>query len=1070
MYKMKNKILSLLVVICVVFSCCVTTCSFASSSLELVSDIYKVTYNNPLYDGVNTVSDIPMNTTVNTLLYNLRKDNPGSIIDIVYSDGKIPALYSKISDYSTTRMYIIVRSNNTDDGDRFVLLPSVYSQVSEDFENYAIGTFVSDSAWNYTKTRDNIGMGYIACDADSNRFFRNAAPAAGDSDYSESSDSTISALGTKHLCAPEGAESEIFFRLRNHNSRAYVRLRDCNTTSTGHVLQPIYNLHSNLTCFYSTTYAKDSNGNNLTFADDEWIDFRIVIDRKTENKVFVYVNDSGAPVASLSLSNFPDFEWNDFRLSFNMNAGDAGNLRAQCDVDDFRFGIADDSDNGSLVKKVNVYSSDPASGFEYAGAVISGDNKIKLTLDTSKLTSASKIYAAEKSDGELISLSVVDIPESLSGTAYLPVELNVKNAGESKVELYIWQNDTLTPYGAVISTDMSDISKAVSNDHPRVLATAEKFGQIKSDGSAELKEKVLSYAEQICESFPAFSASSEFYVGDDASFSDVANKVKKYGPALGMAYQLEADAKYAQKLFDILTAASLHTGWTDGTVSNLTVAYMTEGFSLGFDWCYDGLTIEQRQTIADIAIEKCLGFAKDEYQNKDRGSHTWSVTYTNHNPIPTSSFITGSIAFAEYNPQLCQMVLDYSSQRLKIFLAGLFPDGGWWEGSMYTNLLYSHLAKASETLKINFGVDNVIASNHFINNTPDFFMGLMGPMGTHNLAEEKTVVTTAIPEMLWLANITSRPDVRAWASQKINLDNASNCILALIWGLDNQMQGSYTFENNYTRAIEHITLGTGSEGDALWLSVLGGVNMGSHKHLDLGSFIYDYNGVRWATEFGCEDYYKGYHAEKSSEKIFYRSRAEGHNTLEINPTSASGGQRMNDENGVSKAEVVKYDLRKTEPYAVYDMSTAYSDNAAYVKRGFRLLEDNKGFVVRDEFSTLGDEDIVNWYMHTDAVITISEDGKSATLTQDGKTMKLTALEDDLTLSVADAITPEPILTELLAISKSEGLELSKQKKNQGNQKIKITRIGGGEGTITVVLSAEDADVPADASLSLDNWQ
>lgn len=389
---------------------------------------------------------------------------------------------------------------------------------------------------------------------------------------------------------------------------------------------------------------------------------------------------------------------------------------------------------------------------------------------------------------------------------------------------------------------------------------------------------------------------------------------------------------------------------------------------------------------------------------------------------------------------------------------------------MYTNLLYAHLAKASETLRVNFGTDDVIASNYFIEKSPDFFISLMGPKGTHNLAEEKTVVTTAIPEMLWLANVNSRADVYAWAIQKINYDNASNCVLALIWNNENLAQGEHAFKNNYTRGIEHITLGSGSEGDSIWLSVLGGVNMGSHKHMDLGSFIFDYNGVRWATEFGCEDYYKGYHAETSADKIFYRSRAKGHNTLEINPTSASGGQRMNDESGVSKAEVIKYDLRANEPYAVYNMSSAYSDNASYVKRGFRLLKDNKGFIVRDEFSTMGEGDIINWYMHTDAEITLDDDGKSALLTQDGKTLKLTVLEDNPEISVVDSMTPEPILTELMKISNSKNLELSKQKKNTGKKKIKISRTGSGQGTITVMLSSQETALPTDASLCLDNWQ
>lgn len=1063
---MKNKILSFMLIICVALSCCVTTCSFASAKRpKLVSDTYSVTYS----ENGNTISDIPMNTSVNTLLYNLRKENPDLLMDVSYSNGKLPQLWSNISERVSNRMYITVRSDNSDGGERFALMTTVSTSVFEDFEGYATGSFVSDYRWSHKKTSENIGVGYIADDAASNRFFRISVPAVGDSDYTASSSTDVTPLGSMHLSAPDGEVTVVSFRVRNHNSKVTVRLRDTYNSADGHVINPILNFGSNLYCFYTTPGAvKGANGETLTFADDEWTDFRFEIDRTSKNVSKIYVN--GDEIVSVTLSHYPEFDWNDFKIEFRPSADNAGTLRAECDIDDFSFGASDD--NGSLVQAVNVYSTDLTSGFEYAGALMGGDNKIKLTLDTSKLESASEIYAAEKCDGELVSLSVVNIPDSLTETAYISAELNVKKAGKSSVELYIWQDGTLTPYSKVISADISDISKAVSNGHPRVLTSEQRFEEIKKcddEYITDLKQRVIAYADEICKCFTVTDSENEFYIGDEDNFSDVSNKVKKYGAVLGMAYQLTNNGIYSQKLYDILVAASQLTGWTDGNATNLTVAYMTEGFSLGFDWCYDGLTPEQRQSVADIAIGKCLGFAKDEYLNADRGSHTWSVTYTNHNPIPNASFITGSIAFAEYNPQLCQMILDYSSQRLKNFMAGLFPDGGWWEGSMYTNLLYAHMAKASETLALNFGIDDVIASNSFIQKSSDFFISMLGPCGTHNVAEEKTVVTSANPEMLWLAKLGLRADVCAWAIPRINCQNASNCVLALIWYDHSLAQGEYTFKNNYTRAVEHITLGSGSEGDALWLSVLGGVNMGTHKHLDLGSFICDYDGVRWATEFGCEDYYKGYHGETSEGKIFYRSRAEGHNTLEIKPTHLSGGQRMNDDNGISKAEVVKYNLRTAQPYAVYDMSTAYSDNASYVKRGFRLMKNNSGVIIRDEFSTSGDEDIINWYMHTDAEIILGQDGKSAVLTQDGKTLKLTVIEDGLTLSVVDSMTPEPILTELMETSKSNGLELSKQKKNTGKQKIQITRTGTGEGTITVVLSA-DSTIPADASLGLDDWR
>ena len=42
--------------------------------------------------------------------------------------------------------------------------------------------------------------------------------------------------------------------------------------------------------------------------------------------------------------------------------------------------------------------------------------------------------------------------------------------------------------------------------------------------------------------------------------------------------------------------------------------------------------------------------------------------------------------------------------------------------------------------------------------------------------------------------------------------------------------------------------------DALWLAAKGGDNHANHSHLDLGSFVFEAGGVRWAEDLGS-DYY-----------------------------------------------------------------------------------------------------------------------------------------------------------------------------------------------------------------------
>src|SRR6185437_11163825 len=72
----------------------------------------------------------------------------------------------------------------------------------------------------------------------------------------------------------------------------------------------------------------------------------------------------------------------------------------------------------------------------------------------------------------------------------------------------------------------------------------------------------------------------------------------------------------------------------------------------------------------------------------------------------------------------------------------------------------------------------------------------------------------------------------------------------------------------------------------------GGENTASHAHADLGTFVYDADGVRWALDLGPDNYnLPDYFGKKRF--TYYRLRTEGHNTLTI------GTENQNIEGGVA---------------------------------------------------------------------------------------------------------------------------------------------------------------------------
>jgi hypothetical protein len=155
------------------------------------------------------------------------------------------------------------------------------------------------------------------------------------------------------------------------------------------------------------------------------------------------------------------------------------------------------------------------------------------------------------------------------------------------------------------------------------------------------------------------------------------------------------------------------------------------------------------------------------------------------------------------------------------------------------------------------------------------------------------------------------------------------------------------------------------------------MNLGGHRHLDLGSFIVDAQGERWITDSGVEHESYMTHRNKIPRPDFYRVRAEGHNVPVLNPGKGP------DQNPRAVAKIVKFDSTTQQAEAVVDLSQAYDAAAGRVVRTF-TLQDRKRLVVTDELSARQPAELW-WFLHTEARVALSDQGHTATLTRDGKT-------------------------------------------------------------------------------------
>jgi hypothetical protein len=178
------------------------------------------------------------------------------------------------------------------------------------------------------------------------------------------------------------------------------------------------------------------------------------------------------------------------------------------------------------------------------------------------------------------------------------------------------------------------------------------------------------------------------------------------------------------------------------------------------------------------------------------------------------------------------------------------------------------------------------------------------------------------------------------------------------------------------RGSEAVTLrGSWSDPDTTFVGFKAGRNDANHGQLDIGDFVLDALGQRWAMDFGRDDYnLPGYFGKQRWD--YYRLRAEGHNTLVINP--GAGPDQV-----LTSTPIKRLVSEPGRAFAIGDLTSAYGKAVRRVERGVCLLN-GCDVLVQDEIEwnerEAGKPLDLWWFMHTQASIRgLQGEGHRATL-------------------------------------------------------------------------------------------
>ncbi len=504
--------------------------------------------------------------------------------------------------------------------------------------------------------------------------------------------------------------------------------------------------------------------------------------------------------------------------------------------------------------------------------------------------------------------------------------------------------------------------------HPRLLVNAAGFDalrhQLQTDSRLQEWDRAIRRdADNIL-----LAPLPKYVFGKRKNLLPISRHVMSDCYTLALMYRLHEDRRYADRLWQEMESVAAFPDFNPEHF--LDTAEMTNGLAIAYDWLYDTWTDSQRVTIRKAIVQHGLRPGIENYKSgKD-----WPNAVHNRNLVCNGGLTMGALAVGDVAPKASGEVLHRALSSVQVGMRGYAPDGAWDEGPIYWNYGFKYNVLMLASLRSALGTDFGLSETSGFADTGLFPIYMTGPTRrTFNFADCNNDRWWSLLDCLfWSAKSFDRP-VYTWFAR--NMDRPTVC--GMLWCHDpgeDPIAASLPLDR-YWRKAEIVTMrGSWNDERTIFVGIKAGSNEVGHGHLDLGSFVFDALGQRWAVDLGGDEYSLPEYFDNEHYPC-YRRRAEGHNTLVIHP------DKKPDQDPHATAKISHFDSRPEKVVAVANLTPAYGTVASHVHRGIAML--NRRYVlVQDELITSNNE--VYWFVHTPASITFSSDGRSATLVQKGE--------------------------------------------------------------------------------------
>jgi hypothetical protein len=335
---------------------------------------------------------------------------------------------------------------------------------------------------------------------------------------------------------------------------------------------------------------------------------------------------------------------------------------------------------------------------------------------------------------------------------------------------------------------------------------------------------------------------------------------------LAMAYHLTGDEQHAGRCRKEMLAASRFSDWNPKHF--LDTAEMTCALAIGYDWLYNWLDQASRQEIREAILRKGVVLPFETRHQR------WIRARNNWGQVCHGGMTAGALAVMEHEPELAARTVHQALQNVTVSMAAYAPRGAYPEGPDYWAYGTSYNVLLIGMLESVFGTDFGLLKAPGFDQTGAYPSLACGPSGLFFNYADGGAKRNPQPILFWFGSHFNRPDWvwgerELWQSRIAQLLQANGAKaggrflpLALLWMGAAAERPTNSMPLNWYGAGENpITIHRSSWNDprATFIGLKAGSPSANHGQMDIGSFVLDCDGRRWAVDLGAE----GYHAIES---------------------------------------------------------------------------------------------------------------------------------------------------------------------------------------------------------------